>query len=153
VTSHWKKACRLLALVVAGTFGCSSAYLPRPSHRISFIESGATVRLTRDSQTFTMWDVDQAVAGKPQAESEARTYVHRTTAGLILDSAGLVLIGAGVGVGGPSVSSTRRDVSTGLLVGGGVSITVALGLLLTGFSHFYDGINIYNDGLPPEPSR
>jgi hypothetical protein len=153
MASHWKNASSILALLVAATFGCSSAYVPRPSHRISFIESGGAVTLTRDSQTFGIRSVEQAVAGNPDAEFEARTYSHRTTTGLILDFAGLALLGTGIGLGGPYVSSTRQDVSAGLVVGGAVSITVALALILTGVSHLYDAVNIYNDGLPPEPNR
>jgi len=127
--------------------------MPRPSRRISLIESGGTVNLVRDSHTFSIWDVEQAVAGNPQAESEARTYAHRTTAGLILDFGGLALMGTGIGIGGESVSSTRKDVSAGLVVGGVVSISVAIALIVTGVSHLYDAVNIYNDGLPPEPIR
>jgi hypothetical protein len=153
VSSHWKNSCRVLSLVVAGTFGCSSAYLPRPSHRISFIESGGALKLTRDSQTFTMWDVDQAVAGNPQAASEARTYLHHTTAGLVLDLAGLSLIGAGAPLAAPSESSARRDAGGALIAGGCVSIVVAIALLATGISHVYDAINIYNDGLPSDSNR
>ena len=91
--------------------------MPRPSRRISFIESGGAVKLTRDSQTFGMWNVERAVAGNPQAESEARTYTHRTMGGLILDFGGLALLGTGIALGGPNVSSTRQDVSAGLVVG------------------------------------
>ena len=148
-----KNACRILVLVVAGTFGYSSAYFPRPSHRVSFIESGGAVKLTRDSQSFSIWDADVAVAGNPTAEAEARTYVHHMSAGLLLDFAGLGLIGTGAVIGGPSVSSTRKDVGAGMVVGGCVSITVAIALLVTAWSHLYDAVNIYNDSLPPEPSR
>jgi hypothetical protein len=150
---HWKSSCRVLALIVAGTFGCSSAYLPRPSHRISFIESEGGVKLTRDSQDFTSWNVDQAVAGNPQAESEARTFLHRTTAGLVLDGVGLALIAAGAPLAAQSESSARRDVGGGLIAGGCVSIVVAFVLLATGLPHIYDAINIYNDGLPPDSNR
>ena len=151
--SHWKNALPILALVVTATFGCSSAYLPRPSSRISFIESGGALKLTRDSQTFGIWDVDQAVAGNSQAESEAQTYVQRTTAGLVLDLAGLGMIAAGAPLAAPSTSSTRRDAGAGLIAGGCVSIVVSLVLLVTGVSHFYDAVNICNDGLPPEPNQ
>jgi len=41
-------------------------------------------------------------------------------------------------------AGSRRVVST---------IVVALALLATGVSHLYDGINIYNDGLPPDSLR
>lgn len=153
--SRGKNASRIVALVLAATwtFGCSSAYLPRPSHRISFIESGGTVKLTRDSRSFSILDADQAVAGNPQAESAARTYTHRTSAGLILDLGGLALIGTGIGIGGPSTSSTRQDVGAGLVVGGVVSIAAAIALIISGTTHLYDAVNIYNDGLPPEPTR
>lgn len=141
-------ACRVLALVVLATFGCASAYTPRPSHRISFIESGGAVKLTHDSQSFGIWDVDQAVASNPRAESEARSYVHRSTAGLVLDFAGLGMALTGASLG--RSSTIRQDVGTGLVLGGLVTITAALVLLVTGASHFYDAVNIYNDGVPPD---
>ncbi|HZL19070.1 MAG TPA: hypothetical protein VFG23_15135 [Polyangia bacterium] len=144
-------ACRILALVVLATFGCASAYTPRPSHRISFIESGGALKLTRDSQSFGIWDVDQAVASNPRAESEARTYIHRSTAGLVLDVAGLGMVLTGASLGRPS--TTRRDVGTGLVLGGLVTLTAALVLLATGASHFYDAVNIYDDGVPPDDIR
>jgi hypothetical protein len=153
MASHWTNAFRMLAFLVAATLGCSTAYMPRPSRRISLIESGGALNLTRDSQTFGIWNVEQAVAGNPQAESEARAYTHHTAAGLILDFGGIALIGTGIGIGGQSVSSTRKDVSAGLVVGGLVSITAAIALIVTGVSHLYDAVNIYNDGLPPEAPR
>jgi hypothetical protein len=135
-------------LVVLATFGCASAYTPRPSHRISFIESGGALKLTHDSQSFGLWDVDQAVASNPRAESEARTYVHRTTAGIVLDVAGLGMALTGASLG--RSSTIRQDVGTGLVLGGLVTITAALVSLVTGATHFYDAVNIYNDGVPPD---
>ena len=144
---------RLLAFVVVLTLGCATAYTPRPSHRISFTESGGAFKLTRDSQSFGIWDVDRAVASNPRAESEARTYVHRTIPGLILDLAGVGLVVGGVELADWSASNTRRDVGASMVVGGVVSVAAALALLLTGLPHFYDAVNIYNDGLPPETNH
>jgi len=153
VNSYSANAIRSLVLVVAGTSSCATEYTPRESHHISFVEAGGAFKLTRDSQTFGIFDVDRAVAGNPKAESEARTYVHRTTAGLVADIVGVGLLGTGIGVGGRTVSSTRRDVGEGLVLGGVLSITAAAILVMTGLPHFYDAVNIYNDSLPPEPSR
>jgi drug/metabolite transporter (DMT)-like permease len=88
------------------------------------------------------------VAGNPQAEVEARTYVHRTTAGLVLDLAGIGLVVGGSVLGNSSSSRARRDEGAGLVFGGFASITTAIVLVVTGVPHLYDAINIYNDGVP-----
>jgi hypothetical protein len=139
---------RIIALVTVATIGCATSYAPRPSHRLAFVESGGALRLTRDSQSFGIWHVDQAVAGNPQAEVEARTYVHRTTAGLVLDLAGIGLVVGGSVLGNSSSSRARRDEGAGLVFGGFASITTAIVLVVTGVPHLYDAINIYNDGVP-----
>jgi|SRR5665213_1748575 hypothetical protein len=146
--------CQMLFVVAIATFGCaSSAYAPRPSHRISFVGSAGSTKLIRDSQTYGMWDLDRAVAGNPEAESNAQAFTHRTIGGLVLDIAGVGLIVGGVGVGGFSPSTTHRPLGIGMAVGGLVGIMAALGLVTSGAAHFYDAINIYNDGVPPDTNR
>lgn len=153
-----RAVCRMLSVVAIATFGCaSSAYTPRPSHRISFVESDGITKLTRDSQTFGLWDLDRAVAGNAEAEFNAHVFTHRTIGGFVLEIAGFGLIVGGAGVAAvgdvPSQSTTRRAVGLGMEVGGLVSLLAALGLITSGFAHFYDGINIYNDGVPPDTNQ
>ena len=33
-----------------------------------------------------------------------------------------------------------------------LALLAAVWLITSGFAHFYDAINIYNDGLPPAPA-
>jgi hypothetical protein len=140
--------------VVLATAGCATEYVPRTSHRISIVESGGVAKVTRDSRTFGLWDLDQAVTGNPEAEAHARTYRHRTTAGIVGQIAGLGLIVGGVSLAaGPSSSTTRRDVGSGLALGGVVAFVGAVVAVLSGVPHIYDAINSYNDGLPPEANR
>lgn len=151
-----RAVCRVLSVVVIATFGCaSSAYTPRPSHRISFVASDGSAKLVRDSRTFGIWDLDQAVAGNPAAESNAHAFKQRTIGGLVLDIAGLGLVVGGLtGVGEvPSPSTTRRAVGYGVAGGGLVGIIAALALVTSGTAHFYDAINIYNDSVPPDANR
>jgi hypothetical protein len=140
--------------VVLTSAGCATEYLPRTSHRISIVESGGGAKFTRDSQTFGLWDLDQAVTGNPEAEAHARTYRHRTTAGIVGEIAGIGLIAGGVSLAaGPSSSTTRRDVGSGLALGGVVALVGACVAILSGVPHIYDAINIYNDGVPPDANR
>jgi hypothetical protein len=148
--------CRMLSVVVIATFGCaSSAYTPRPSHRISFVTSDGSAKLTRDSQTFGIWDLDRAVAGNPEAESNAHAFTHRTIGGLVLDIAGLGLVLGGLSSVGEvrSPSTTRREVGYGVAGVGLAGIIAALALVTSGGAHFYDAINIYNDSVPPDANR
>jgi hypothetical protein len=140
-----------IAFGFTATLGCATSYTPRPSHRISFTESGLALRLTHDSQTFSIWDVDRAVVGNPRAEDRARTYKNRTTAGLILDAGGVGMIVGGAVLEAPANSPTRQREGGGLIILGLASITTAVALIMTGVPHLYDAVNIYNDGLPPEP--
>jgi hypothetical protein len=146
-------AVRILVISMVASLGCaSSAYAPRPSHRTSLIWSEGSAKLTRDSKTFGLWDLDEAVAGNPEAESDARIFRHRTIGGFVLEFPGLggLLTGAALA---NSSSRTQQEVGAGVAGGGAVALLAALWLLNSGFAHFYDAINIYNDGLPPEPAR
>jgi|HubBroStandDraft_2_1064218.scaffolds.fasta_scaffold94257_1 hypothetical protein len=148
--------CRIFSVVVIATFGCaSSAYAPRPSHRISFVASDGSAKLVRDSQTFGIWDLDQAVAGNPEAESNAHAFKQRTIGGFVLDIAGLGLGAGGLASVGEvrSPSTTRRAVGFGIAGVGMVSLIAAVALLTSGTAHFYDAINIYNDSVPPDANR
>ncbi|HVU49071.1 MAG TPA: hypothetical protein VHL80_00190 [Polyangia bacterium] len=127
--------------------------MPRQSPRVAFTMDGGAIKLTRDGKSFGIFDGDQAVAGNAAAETEARTYRHRTTAGLILDFAGLGLLVGGSVVAQSGSSSTRNDVGAGLALGGLAAIAVALPLIFTGLPHLYDAVNIYNDGLASGASR
>lgn len=144
----------VLWLVALQTSGCaSSRYLPRPSHRLSFIQVGATSKLTRDGQTFNLLDLDKAVAGNPEAEAHARTYIRRTMGGAALNFAGLGLVLGGAWAFSGNPSQTHRDVGLGL-VGGGLATIITGGILVaTGQANFFDAVNIYNDGLPPDGGR
>jgi hypothetical protein len=146
-------AVRILVVSMVASLGCaSSAYTPRPSHRISLVWSEGSTNLTRDSKTFGLWDLDEAVAGNSEAESDARIFRHRTIGGFVLEFGGL-----GTGVTGlallNSSSRTRQEVGTGVAGAGAVGLLAALWLLSSGFAHFYDAINVYNDGLPPAPAQ
>jgi hypothetical protein len=145
-------AVRMFVISMTASVGCSSAYAPRPSHRISLISSNGAGKLTRDSKTFGLWDLDEAVADNPEAESDARIFRHRTIGGFVLEVGGLGGLATGAALASSS-SRTRQEVGTGIAAGGTVGLVAALWLLSSGFAHFYDAINIYNDGLPPEPAR
>jgi hypothetical protein len=138
---------RVVAAFVLATVGCATSHVPQQSPRVVFTMDGGAVKLTRDGKSFGIFEADQAVAGNAEAEAEARTYRHRTTAGLIADFAGLGLIIGGSVVAHSGSSSTRNDVGAGLVVGGLASIAVALPLVFTGLPHLYDAVNIYNDAL------
>jgi hypothetical protein len=66
-------AAGIVVAVVQATAGCATEYLPCTSHRVLIVESGGVAKFTRDSQTFGLWDLDQAVTGNPEAEAHART--------------------------------------------------------------------------------
>jgi hypothetical protein len=147
-------AAGIVVAVVLTAAGCATEYVPRTSNRISLVESGGVAKVTRDSQTFGLWNLDQAVTGNPEAEAHARTYRHRTAAGIVGEIAGLGLIAGGVSLAaGQSVSTTRRDVGSGLALGGVVALVGAFVAILSGPPHIYDAINIYNDGVPPDANR
>jgi hypothetical protein len=153
--AHRLAAVGIVVAVVLTTAGCATEYVPRTSHRISIVESGGIAKVIRDSRTFGLWDLDQAVTGNPEAEAHARTYRHRTAAGIVGQIAGLGLIAGGVSLAAaaPSSSTTRRDVGSGLALGGVVALVGAFAAILSGPPHIYDAINIYNDGVPPEANR
>ena len=83
-------AVRILVIAMVASIGCaSSAYTPHASHRISLVWSEGSTQLTRDSKTFGLWDLDEAAAGNPEAESDARIFRHRTIGGFVLEFPGL----------------------------------------------------------------
>jgi hypothetical protein len=150
----WRSpAVRRLVILMVAPVGCaSSAYTPRPSHRVSLISSEGSGKLIRDSKTFGLWDLDEAVEGNPEAQSDARIFRHRTIGGFVLEFAGFGGLATGAALANSS-SKTRQEVGTGVAAGGVVGLVAALWLVTSGFGHFYDAINIYNDGLPLEPAR
>lgn len=159
---------KVLALVVAAALlsGCSTAYMPRPGPRLSLILKNGQPTYVRGGVTYEGGalggQIEEAVAGNPAAEAEARSYKDRMLGGLCS------LLGGGVGmVAGTAVMATgtaaARDaeqadtkrVATGaaIALGGVAAYIVGFSLMVSAQPHLYDAINIYNDGVDATPSR
>ncbi len=150
----WKfPTVRILVIPLVVMAGCaSSAYTPRQSHRISIILVRGIREADSDSKTFGLWDLEEAVEGNPEAQSDARIFRHRTIGGFVLEFGGLGGLVTGAALANSS-SRTRQEVGTGVAAGGAVGLLAAFWLITSGFAHFYDAINIYNDGLPAAPAQ
>jgi hypothetical protein len=98
-------------------------------------------------------NVDEAVAGNPAAEAEARSYKNKSIAAFVLSTLGAV--GAGVGAGVLVYDETRATPDNGLMAASLTSLLGGLTLSLVGSivalnaqPHLWNAINIYNDGVP-----
>lgn len=155
-SSSWRRA-GMTSVLLTLSVGCSSAYVPVQSPRLSFaIENGHAI-YWRDGQKFDGGlfggSIEEAVRGNPHSEEYARQYKTGTEAGF-----GLMLGGLGAVIGGSAVAMAedgRGNVGgpalTGLgLMGVGlVSYLVGAIVALNAAPHLWDAINAYNDAPAP----
>jgi hypothetical protein len=148
----------LTAILTTLCFGCASSYTPREPGRISIV--GATGRpvLVKDGKTygftgFSSEPVD-AVAGNPEAEEHARTYVHRSRIGVVLYSLAVAsLVGAIATHSNEPGHTVRNEVADGTLIGSLGLLIGSLVFISTAPGHLYDAINIYNDDVSRRQGR
>jgi hypothetical protein len=141
-----------VVVLLSMTLGCASSYTPREPGRISIAKTTGGAVLVKDGRRYNMGglsgEVIEAVSGNPSAENEARTYVHRTRTGVGLFTLGIVsLVAGGVMLKHGDGHQTRNGVAIGLEVGWVVAWIASLATLSTGQGHFWDAVNIYNDGV------
>jgi len=141
-----------VVVLLSMTIGCASTYVPRDPGRISITKTTGGAVLVKDGRRYDMSglssEVVEAVSGNSTAENEARTYVRRTRTGVGLFTLGIAsLVAGGVMFKRGDGHQTRNGVAIGLEVGWVVTWIAGLATLGTGQGHFWDAVNIYNDGV------
>ncbi len=141
-----------VVVLLSLTLGCASTYVPREPGRISIARTTGGTALVKDGRRYDMGglssEVIEAVSGNLAAENEARTYVRRTRIGLGLFTLGIAAaVAGGVMLKHGDGHQTRNGVAIGLEVGWVVAWIAGLATLGTGQGHFWNAVNIYNDGI------
>ncbi len=145
-----------LVVCVALVSGCATGYLPRPGPRLSIVMREGALGYQRDGRFFSGGlfggEIEQAVAGDPQASEHARAYRSGTITGFALTLGGLgtALVGGIAPLAFlPTTPSGSWSVPLGVSL---ASLLAGLGLELAGTfvvtsaqPHFYDAINVFND--------
>ena len=133
--------------------------MPRPGPRVAVVIKDGTPSYVRDGRLYEGGalggDLDQAVAGNPEAEAHAKSYRNGMMGGFIASLTGAVCVGTGAGVLlADSANSFEDHASTAqvtglVLIGAGIVASIVGGVLYQNAQpHLWDAINIYNDGFP-----
>lgn len=155
-----------LLLAIALLSGCSSAYVPARGPRLSLILKNGQPTYMRDGITFEGGalggQIEEAVAGNPAAETEARSFKDRMLGGFCSVLGGGVGMLAGTAVMATGTAAARdadqadnKRIATGAAValGGVAAYVVGFALMVSAQPHLYDAINIYNDGVDARRPR
>lgn len=154
----------VLCSILALNTGCSTSYSPRPGPRVAIIQRAGTPAYFRDGRVYDggMFggDLEEAVAGNPEAEAHARAFKSGMVGGFVASLLGAVGLGVGLvtfahgtaeGRAGESRGKTNQTIGAGVLAGGAVAYLTGLALMLNAQPHLWDAVNVYNDGLIPGP--
>jgi hypothetical protein len=157
----------LVAVCAALSVGCggASSYTPQEPGRIHFVRTASGRALEKDGKLYSasgFWgESREAVAGDPDAEAHARTYVWQTrsTGPLVLLALGL-LLPAGVLMTGEPDHTGQRVAAIGLASAGMTALVFSFFIPQLARPHLYHAINVYNDhvgskqrGEPPLGER
>lgn len=151
-TAHPLLTTVLLASVAHCAAGCqiSLPYAPRPSPRVQIVER----RLAKDGQLHDFSRLGALVQGNPAAEREARAYASVANAATALNTIGFLtdLGGLGTLIGG-AAARDNTAVTAGLVLAliGADFLLFANNASDRAHDHVTNAVNLYNDGLPPEP--
>lgn len=152
------KICLVVAAATAtATLACSSHYTPKTSRRIAIVQESGDVALAKDGVVTSVGPFGgglvDAVEGNPEAEEHASTFRSSSITGFILNIVGSVATGAGVAMiivnetGDGAPDDGLRAAGIGTMIGGlALSLTGSI-FLATAQPHFFDAINVYNDGV------
>jgi hypothetical protein len=145
-------------LVVAFGTGCSSAYIPRRSARLSMRMDSGSLVYERDGKKFVGGlfggDLDEAVQGVPLAEKYAADYKTGVTGGFVLVLAGAAGVVAGTSLDASEYSQRGSSVPGWSTIGAGlVAYLAGLAWMLSSQPHLYDAVNAYNDAVDGPPER
>ncbi len=141
--------------------GCATTYLPRASPRVQMVTENGSPALVKNGQSYSLGvfgsNLEDVVAGNPEAEAEARSYHTKSVTGFVLSTVGLVSAGLGTGflVDNELSSNPSSSIRTGSLTAalGGLVLSI-VGSAVGGSAqpHLWNAINLYNDGLPTAPA-
>jgi hypothetical protein len=149
-----------IAVVLACTTACSSAYIPQPGPRLSVVMESGSLAYVRDGKTyeggFFGGDIEEAVSGNPRAEEYAHEYKSGLVTGFAMSMIGIAGMLGGVSFAAADAARTN-DTSTpitGLLIAGGGALLdlIGLALMTNAVPHLYDAVNAFNDGVRTAPA-
>jgi hypothetical protein len=155
---------RAVSLVSLAAFApaCSTSYMPVAGPRASIVLDNGKQAIARDGHVYPVGGfgggLEDAVAGNPRAEEHARTFNTDLTVGFACTMLSLAGFLGGSTLTTLDATENRQVSAPGLgLIGAGLVLyVVGLAYLASAPPHFYDAINIYNDGLEharADPSR
>jgi len=149
---HAMKPVALLAALAVLGAGCASTYRPQEPGRISFVLDGPGFSLYKDGKSYGAGGLSsapvQAVAGNPEAEEHARTFVRRSRLFWSIYTVAVgCLVTSLIVYPQDSGHGDRRDVGVAFGIAGFAALAASLLPALTAPGHLYDAVNIYNDGV------
>jgi len=156
------RAAALLFAIAFTSSACSSTYVPRPSPRISVVLKHGSPMLVKAGREYQLGSFGagllDAVEGNPAAEEQAEMFRSRNITGFLMTLGSTPVLASGAALGVSSMFSNPQS-SDGLAIAGGFLMSAGLGLAIAGLvlgvsapRHFWDAINIYNDGVLPPPA-
>jgi hypothetical protein len=139
---------------------CSTSYVPQPRPGITPVLSGGQLDAVKDGRSLEVGrfggGLVDGVRDNPRALDEAETFRAMRIGGFVVELVGLstVVAGAGMTIGSVTAdgSADLRFVGTSMMVGGLVVELVGVLVESGANPHFFDAINIYNDGLYRQPA-
>ena len=149
-----KKILATALVALTTTTACSSSYMPAKSPRAQLVMQSGRQAIVRDGQVYEIGafggGLEEAVAGNPDAEEHARDYQRDLVMGFACSMLAIGAIIAGGTLMAVDASNHPNEVSApglGLLLGG-IALEIGGSAFYAGAQpHFYDAINVYNDGL------
>jgi hypothetical protein len=138
--------------------GCATTYRPQATGRISYVLDGPGFALYKNGEEFGASGLSsgpiRAVAGNPQAEEHARTFVRRSRVALILYGAAIASLVASLSLNSDGhATGDRRQAGLILGLSGFTELLAGGTVFMTAPRHLYDAVNIYNDDQAGQESR
>jgi hypothetical protein len=149
---------RLALLTTILATACSTSYFPKPA-------PGLKVTMSDGSPTFWIegrmvqkgifgTGLAEAIADVPEAREHALIWRSRNITGLTSQLAGLAMVIPGVAVIEPSAGMSPRNIVTVSLVSAGLAaVILGTAVALSGQSHLWDALNLYNDQAAEQRAR
>jgi hypothetical protein len=141
-----------ILLVMSIVFvGCATSYRPQESGRISYVLDGPGFSLTKNGQEFGAGGLSsapiRAVAGNPQAEEHARTFVRRSRIAWTLTGVAIASLVTALSLNQDGhAQGDRRQAGLIFGISGFATLLAGGAVFITAPGHLYDAVNIYNDG-------
>jgi hypothetical protein len=141
----------ILLVMSIVSVGCATSYRPQETGRISYLLDGPGFSLYKNGEEFGASGLSsapiRAVAGNPQAEEHARTFVRRSRIAWTLYGVAIASLVAALSLNPDGhAQGDRRQAGLIFGISGFATLLAGGAVFITAPGHLYDAVNIYNDG-------